>query len=301
MERTILQYQEAFNSAIDRFKKNKSILAVMVFGSMITGDLWDESDVDLFVIYDNKGSSLKNIYTEEKEIPIHIKFMSKGNFLSINEENLRGGFIHRIISSSRLVFSKDMEITSRYDIIRYYPDIDRERWNMVYLGNLLKNIAICRKYLQNDGIYTAYIESVRSIEEFSKLYVNSAGYMISKDATSVAMNLNDKFKKYVQDLLFGSKGEKDIVQSINNLLDYFNENVNGNIGRLVSVLINYMREKDNFLSSDQIKEDKLFREYDICMEEILDKLWKKNIIKKEIRDYKLEDGSLLSKENVYFI
>lgn len=301
VEKTILQYQKAFNSAIARFKKNKSILAVMVFGSIITGDLWDESDVDLFVIYDNNASSLINIYTEEIGIPIHIKFMSKGNFMQINDENLRGGFIHRIISSSRLVFSKDMEISSRYDIIRYYPDIDRERWNMVYVGKLIKNISICKKYLQNDGIYTAYIEAIKSIEEFSKLYVNSAGYMISKDAVSVAVNLNDKLKKYVKNLLFCSKEEKDIEISIRNLIEYFDENINLNISKLVNVLINYIKRKDDFLSSEQIKKDELFKEYDICMEEILDKLWKKNIIKKQIRDYKLEDGSILSKENVYFV
>ena len=44
MERTILQYQKAFNSIIERLKSNDSVLAVMVFGSMVTGDLWDESD-----------------------------------------------------------------------------------------------------------------------------------------------------------------------------------------------------------------------------------------------------------------
>ena len=46
MGRTILQYQKAFNSAINRFKANKLVLAVMVFGSMVSGDLWDESDID---------------------------------------------------------------------------------------------------------------------------------------------------------------------------------------------------------------------------------------------------------------
>ena len=138
MERTILQYQKAFNSIIERLKSNSSVLAVMVFGSMVTGDLWDESDIDIFVILDKKSSEIENIYTEEKDIPVHIKLMSKNKFLQLHEEDLRGGFLHRIFASSRLVFSKDMEITARYDSGRYYPDLDRERWNMVYLRKFIK-------------------------------------------------------------------------------------------------------------------------------------------------------------------
>ena len=80
MEKSILQYQKAFNNIIERLKSNDSVLAVMVFGSMVTGDLWDESDIDVFVILDKKNPDIENIYTEEKEVPVHIKLMSKNKF-----------------------------------------------------------------------------------------------------------------------------------------------------------------------------------------------------------------------------
>ncbi|AYD39822.1 nucleotidyltransferase domain-containing protein [Clostridium fermenticellae] len=298
MEKTILQYQKAFNGIVDRMRSNESVLAVMVFGSMVTGDLWDESDIDLFVILDKSYSDVQNIYTEEKSIPVHIKLMGKNKFVRFQEEDLKGSFMHRIFASSRLVFSKDIEITTRYDNGRYYPDLDRERWNMVYLGKLLKNIGICKKYLYNDGIYTAYTAAVKCAEEYSKLYVNFSGYMISKDAMTMAMNLNDNFRKCVDKLFFN---KDDIKEVITDVLKYFQSNIDSSIRNLVNVLINYMREKDCFLSSEDIKEDKLFNNYDINMEEILNKLWQKNIIKKDSRDLKTENGMLVFKENVYFI
>lgn len=298
MERTILQYQKAFNSIIEKLKSNNSVLAVMVFGSMVTGDLWDESDIDMFVILDKKSSEIENIYTEEKDIPVHIKLMSKSKFVQLHEEDLRGGFIHRIFASSRLVFSKDREVTARYDSGRYYPDLDRERWNMVYLGKLLKNIGISKKYLHNNGIYTAHTAAVKSAEEFARLYINSSGYMISKDAMTMAMNLNDSFRKCVDDLFFNKTSPEE---AINNTLDYLQNNIDASIRNLTNVLINYMREKDSFLSAEDIKKDRLFYNYDINMEDILNKLWSKNIIKKETRDYKGEGGKVLIKENVYFI
>lgn len=293
-----MQYQKAYNSLIEKLKANESVLAVMVFGSMVSGDLWEESDIDLFVITDTKPLDIRNIFTSEKDIPVHIKLMSKNKFLQFYEEDLRGGFIHRIFASSKLVFSKDIELTGRYDNGRYYPDMDRERWNMVYLGKMLKNMGICKKYLHNEGIYTAYASAVKCIEEFAKLYVNSSGYMISKDAMTMAMNLNDEFKKQV-DLLFFNKD--NCKQVINDCLAYLSDYIDNNIRRNTEILLNYMRQKDCFLSAEDIKHEKLFSNFNIDMEEILNKLWEKNIIKKETRDYKIDEGKSLFKENVYFI
>ena len=55
----------------------------MVFGSMVTGDLWEESDIDLFVVLNKNMDEIKNIYTEEKGIAVHIKLMSKEKFIQL--------------------------------------------------------------------------------------------------------------------------------------------------------------------------------------------------------------------------
>ncbi|WP_027626631.1 nucleotidyltransferase domain-containing protein [Clostridium lundense] len=298
MEKTIVQYQRAFNSLIERLKGNDTVLAAMVFGSVVTGDLWDKSDIDLFVMVDENITGIRNIYTEEKGVPVHIKLMSKNRFMQFYEEDLRGGFMHRIFASSRLVFSKDSDITNRYDSGRYYPDLDRERWSMVYLGNMLKSIGVCRKYLCNNGIYTAYSSAVKAAEEFARLYVNSAGYMISKDAMTMAMNLNDKFKNCVDELFFD---KEDTIKAIEKLLAFVEENIDSNLKNITGILLDYMREKDELLSGEDIKKSTLFHSFDIDIEEILEKLSEKDIVKKETRDYKISDGKVLFKENVYFV
>lgn len=298
MEKTIMQYQKAFNGIVERMKENNSVLAVMVFGSMVTGDLWEESDIDLFVIVDKNMLEIKNIYMEEKEIPVHIKLIGKNKFVQLHGEDLRGGFIHRIFASSRLVFSKDRDITTRYDNGRYYPDLDRERWNMVYLGNVLKSVGNSRKYLYNGGIHTAYATAIRAVDEFAKLYINYSGYMISKDAMTMAMNLNDAFSVCVDELFYN---KDDVETTIGKTLDYILKTVDESVSSSTNVLLNFMRQKDSLLSAEDIKSDKLFANYDINMEEILNKLWQNNIIKRETRDWKSDDGKTLFKEKVYFI
>jgi hypothetical protein len=203
-----------------------------------------------------------------------------------------------MFASSRLVFSKDMDITIKYDSGRYYPDLDRERWNMVYLGKLLKSIDLCKKYIHNDGVYTAYGAAVKCVENYAKLYVNSSGYMISKDAMAMAMNLRAGFKECVDSLFFN---KQDAEKSIDNVINYLESAIDENIRNTASLLINYIREKDCFLSTEEIRNDKLFASYEIAVEDILNRLWERNIIKKDNRDYKTEDGKVMFKENVYFI
>lgn len=299
MKKTISQYQKAFTTEIENLKSNKNVLAVMVFGSMVSGDLWDGSDIDLFVIAKDEGSNcIKNIFTEEEGISIHIKLMGKSKFLRLNENDIKGGFFHRIFASSKLVFSNDMEITARYDSGRYYPDIDRRKWNMVYAGNVIKSIDTCKKYLVNDGIYTAYCEAVKCVDDFSKLYVNYSGYMINKDAVSMLMNIDEKFKKHVDNLLFDKSDIKKSIEAMVNYMDLF---INANLKNIADLLIDYMRKKDCFLSEEDINNDLIFKDFSINSEELLNKLWILNIIKKKTREYLFKDGSILVKENVYYI
>lgn len=298
LAKTIVQYQRAYNSIIEKLKANECVLAVMVFGSMVTGDLWDESDIDLFVVANQFPQVLKNIYTEEKGIDIHIKLMNKDRFLNLHEKDLRGGFIHRIFASSRLVFSKDNDITNRYNNGRYYPDLDKERWNMVYLSSILKSIGLCKKYLSNQRIYTAYSLAVRCSEDYAKLYINSVGHMISKDSMTIAMNLNDDFRNIMENL-FNHGGLLENV--IETSIKYFSEQIDNNIKNITLILIEYMKNSKVHLSAEDVKNDTLFQDYDIEIEEILNELWKKNIIKRGKRDYFLNEGNKVLKENVYFI
>ncbi|MDF2504181.1 nucleotidyltransferase domain-containing protein [Clostridium sp.] len=296
MIKTIIQYQKVFNDIVEKFKENENILAVMVFGSMVSGDLWEESDIDLLVIVKDKLDDMANIYVEEDHISVHIKLLNREKF--IYRENTKGDFLHRVLSVSRLVFSRDLDITSKYDNGRYYPDMERGIWDLVYSGNLIKSLGICRKYISNNSIYICYSIAIRCAEEFAKLYVNYSGYMISNSAMDMALNMNDDFKEYV-DMLFFNKD--NVEESIKNIVDYIEEELNKNIRNITSLLLKYMRNKECFFSAEDMRKDKLFRNYNINFEDILNKLYELNTIKRDNRNFKTENGKTLVNENVYYI
>lgn len=296
MSNNIVKYQNAFNSLIQTLKKNPKILAVTAFGSMVTGDLWKDSDIDLFVIIDDDFKGLENVFGEEKEISVHIKLLSKEEFLKFHEVNLRGGTLHRKFLSSRLIFSNDSEITDRYNSFKYYPEVDRERWNLVYLSSVIKSISACKKYLYNNSIYGAYPLAIAAVDDYSKLYLNYSGYMINKGAISMAVNLDDNFKEMV-DKIFTSKDS--IEESINKVIEYIEDFIDSNIKGCCNILLEYLKNENTYISSRELEKNSFFKEFSIDMEDILIELSKRNFTEKSGKEYISSNGKNIIRENVY--
>lgn len=298
MEKSIAQYQKTFGIIMNTLKQNPKVLAILVSGSIVNGDLWDESDIDIMIICEADKKSVKNLYSEEEGIPVHIKVMEKNQFIRAYESNIKGSKFHRNLAASRLIFSKDDAITNIYNGGRYCPDSYKERWSMYYLGILLKTMGVARKYLYNRGFYTAYSVTVRALDEFSKFYVNLSGYSISVDALIMATNLDDSFKNIVENILNGKFDDESLICKT---LDYIESRVEDLLKESTESFLEFMRDEGKVLSVDEIKNHPVFKDFDIDMEEIIKLLCKKGFVQKMRRDYKTDDDSLLVKENVYYI
>jgi len=297
MYKNIRNYQKAYNKVIEKLQKNENVLAVMVFGSMVTGDLWEESDIDYFAITNSKKNEIEDIHSKEQGIDIHVRFMSKKKFFELYEKKLEGVFIHRLMCTSKLVFSKDTEITGKYDLCRFIPLEYRGMWNMVFIGRLIKNLKECRKYLKKDNISTSFTIMVKCIEEYSKLYLSINEYSISKNAVTIATNLNDTLYKLVKDLYILEEDKKEILKT---LIEYLNSEITKNLRDVCYSLIKFLKEYKMPINSYELAKKEPFCEYNMNLPEILDKLSELQIIKQTERDYEIE-GIPVFKEKVYCV
>ncbi|MBN1041309.1 MULTISPECIES: nucleotidyltransferase domain-containing protein [Clostridium] len=295
MLKSILEYQKSFQKLINDLKVNKKVLAIFAFGSIVSGDLWDESDIDLFVLYKDNFNEIRDVYSEILGIDVHMKLLSKESFLNLYKSDGKKGFARNILLSSKIVFSRDDEITSTFNEARYSLDKHIEKWNLVYLGKLMKDLRVTKKYLHNDSIFTAYEILIRALDSFSKLYLNLNGYTVSKDAVRMATNLNDDFNSIINDLFY----EPMSKENIENILLYIERFLELNIVASTKGLLEFLNEKRTFLSSYEIKNDVSFKEFDIKIEDILKELLKRNLVKKDIRKLNIEDSKKLINENVY--
>ena len=295
MAKSIIDYQNAYKEITELLKKNNNILSIFIFGSMVSGDLWEGSNIDLFVIYKEDFHEIRDVYSEVSGIPIHIKIISKELFKKYYNEAGKREFIKNSLISSKMIYSIDDEITDLYQKIIYMIDSDKGRLNLVYLGNFFKEIGICKKYIGKGSIYTAYELLLRALNNFSMLFLSINGYTVSKDSLTMACNLNDILNDKVKNLIY--KDVDDIT--IKELLDYMENYLEYNIEKASMDLINFIKNENRSLSAYDIKINPYFKNFKIKIEEILKVLYKNNIIIQEKRELRDSKGNFLAMENVY--
>ena len=295
MAKTVLELQKAFQTVVNQIKKNKKVVALFTFGSIVSGDVWEESDIDLFLIYEDGFEKIRDVYSEVREVPVHTKILNKNSFLELYKNDGKKGFAKKLLCNSKLVFSRDNEISSAYNNSRYTMPSHTEVWNLVYLGKLLKDIGISKKYLQNGGLKTSYEVLIRTLDSFSKLLINLNGYTVTKDSLVMATNLSNNFKEVVDKLFMEAINEKIIKDTIN----YIEKFLDDNIVKASSALIDYLCEEYEYMNSYEISSYSAFKEFDIKMENILKELAKREVISKKSRALYDEEGNLILDENVY--
>ena len=295
MANRVVELQNAFQSMVNTLKNNRNILAVFTFGSIVSGDVWDESDIDLFVVYDGEFDILRDVYSDINGVPVHTKVLSRKIFLDLYNCEGNRGFIRNFLIASKLVYSYDKDITSAYNNVRYSVDTNIDRWNLVYLGSLLKDFGICKKYLQNGGLNTSYQILIRVLDSLSKLLLNLNGYSVTKNSLTMATNLDNRYKELVDKLFSEEVSEGNISLAV----DYIDTFLDKNIIIASKYLLDYLYCKNEFSSSYEIVNDNKIKDFDIKVEHILKELTKRRII---LRDKKVlldSLGNAIVEENVY--
>ncbi|MBE6051992.1 MAG: nucleotidyltransferase domain-containing protein [Clostridium sp.] len=295
MAKTVVELQDAFQSIVNYLIKNKKVLAIFTFGSIVSGDIWEGSDIDLFVVYNSNYPKIRDIYSESKKVPVHTKLLDKEHFIKIYEAEREKGYIRELLIKSKLVFSRDEEISNIYNTARYSLNNNIEKWNLVYLGRVLKDVGVCKKYIANGKVETAYELLIKTLDSFSKLLMNLNGYLVTKDSFAMACNLNNEFKLIVNNLFQDKVNINEIIITVN----YINKFLDENIDIAAKSLTDYLKNKNEFVSSYEIKLEKDFEGFNIKIENILKELNSRGLILKDKRILKDFDGISIIKENVY--
>lgn len=295
MKKEVLQYQKAYKALIEDLEKNDDVLAVTVFGSIITGDLWERSDIDMFIVMNNLSFNKKDFYGEKLGIQVHMRVLSKDDFINFKEIHIAGSETHRKLMSSKLVICKDREIVNKYNELKLLNNIEKEKWSLVYLAKIISSIGHCKKALENGKLYGAFYSAMKLGDSYSKLYLNLNNYMLNSDPLSMAINLDDKLKIKIDKIV-----KEHSKESIENFIEFVEDFLNKNILEATTLLIETLKAIEEPVDSSYIKSLKEFSGVNISMEKILKELSRRAIIKTKVVEYKTNDGNKLIEELVYY-
>ncbi len=105
------KFETALNQLLEKLKKDPNILAVYVYGSYVHGDIGKLSDLDTIIITNDDKNPHDFAILNENDVCFHADLYSRIEFRKQQQSFMHGGFLHHMLSTSKLVYSNDESIT----------------------------------------------------------------------------------------------------------------------------------------------------------------------------------------------
>lgn len=292
----IRAYQEAYESTISKLKANSQVIAVVVYGSMVSGDVWEESDID-FLIITSEQNKTENIYTKANKIPVHINYLSKDVFISSYKNLLKGGTFHKAFFTGKLVYCSDDDIRNIHMSARFYGDRDMNIRNVDMLTHLLNSLHYTKKYFTTHKFETSSQWCIETLKNYARLLMNMNGHITDKDILSFAVNMDDDVEKLFK--LYNSN--LSVRDKISEILEHIEDFISSNIEGLAQPIVEYLREKRAPLSIQDLQNSNEFRLVDGDINLLLETLSAKGIVKESMRKFNTYGDEYLINEIAYYV
>ncbi|MFW9886406.1 MAG: nucleotidyltransferase domain-containing protein [Candidatus Thorarchaeota archaeon] len=224
-EKLVAHYNMVLDEFLERVEKDSNIIAAILFGSLVNGNVWEESDIDLILISKDATKPFSDYWLVDGNILIQVYIESRQFFRQSVERALDSSLMSHLLSTSRILFSKDESLT------RYIQ-------NAVSIGQRDKQLQLMRLAMYLDGefvkvrkslqIYNDHIMAYRfllnAIDSIARLEIIFNDQIPGREYLQQALQINPElFKKVYTDIL--DEGvTRESVEMVNQILvDYTKE------------------------------------------------------------------------------
>src|ERR1700675_2185786 len=113
-ERSVQQkFADALDRLIEQVKKDRSILAAILCGSLSHDTVWAKSDIDLVLVtIDDKKLERASLSLYADGVNVHAFLMPRTEFRKTVEGAVRNSFMHSLLAKGRLLYTHDETIAA---------------------------------------------------------------------------------------------------------------------------------------------------------------------------------------------
>lgn len=211
--------REKCNIIIERmratFFENKKCIAAYLLGSMSHDVIWEWSDIQLAVVFDDgyKGKSYYKLIEDDMFVALGVYTLTSfKDFISkIDLDN----FLWKAFSKSTTLFSKDIVLDDLLEDAFYIGDREREESMLLsfsgavyYLNKAEKNLYI-KKDLDNVIYFIPQI-----VENIACIEIMKGKQIFERELIPQGKRLNPELFKEIYDPLFGGALEEPVLKTI---------------------------------------------------------------------------------------
>jgi hypothetical protein len=235
------QFTAALDALVADLKRDRSILAAILCGSLSHDTVWARSDIDLaLVTIDDKLVPEKHMALHADGINVHAFLVPRTGFRQIVEGATHNSFLHSLLAKGRLLYTHDETIA---DLFRRLTDIGERDIRLQLLGSAteaLHSIYKAHKWMitRGDLDYTA-LWILYAATPLARMEVIAARQLAGREVIPQALALNPAFFRLIYSDLLNAPKTATAVQAALDAVDGYLE---ARAGRVFAPIIEYLRE-----------------------------------------------------------
>ena len=218
VERT---FTAALEALIADVKRDRSILAAVLCGSLSHDTVWEKSDIDLVLVtIDDRLVASGDVALYSEGVNIHALLVPRLEFRKTVEGSLRNSFLHSFLAKGRLLYTHDPTIADLCDSLHELGKRDRQLELLRAATSALPAIYKAHKWFltRGDLDYTA-LWILYAATPLARVEVIGRGLLADREVIPQAMSLNPSFFKGIYADLLNAPKTREAVQAALDAID----------------------------------------------------------------------------------
>jgi predicted nucleotidyltransferase len=246
------RFTRALGALVADLRRDRSILAAILCGSLSHDTVWEKSDIDLVLVtIDDRQVPEGHAALYADGLNVHASLMPRAAFRRVVEGAVHNSFIHSLLAKGRLLYTHDETIAALCERLHDIGQRDTELQMLAAATRALAPIDKARKWLvtRGDLDYSA-LWILYAAESLARVEIVSRRLVADREVLPQAARLNPAFFNAVYgDLLNRPKTLSDVEAALAAIDAYLAERAPA----LFKPIVDYLREAGEIRSATDIE------------------------------------------------
>jgi len=255
------QFIASLDALVAQIKRDKSILAAVLCGSLSHDTVWAKSDVDLVLVtIDDRVVGNRGLALYANGVNVHAMLWSRTDFRRLAEGAVRNSFMHSFLAKGRLLYAHDESIAELFGRLSDIGERDTKLQLFRAATAVLPALYKAHKWMitRGDLDYTA-LWILYAAEPLAQIEVIGARLLADREVIPQAMKLNPALFATIYTGILNTKKTKKSVQTALDTIDAY---LSARAAELYAPVIEHLRDVGDTRSCTEI-EDYFTKHYGI--------------------------------------
>jgi predicted nucleotidyltransferase len=246
------KFSAALNDLVEQIKEDRSILAVILCGSLSHDTVWAKSDIDLVLVtIDDKKVEAGDIALYADGVNVHALLMPRTKFRETVEGSVTNSVMHSFLAKGRLLYTHDPSIAQLCEHLSAIGDRDTQ-FQLLSAGTVaLACIHKAHKWFvtRADLDYTA-LWILYAATPLAQIEIISRGLLADREVVPQAAALNPEFFTVIYSEMLNVR---KTTRAVHAALDAIDAYLGERTDLLFAPVVEYLQEAGEARSATEIE------------------------------------------------